>query len=435
VWTFRGTRPLQLTFDGKAEAECIDMQGNSRPLTLSEQKATVTLSSSPQWIVVRGGSISAANVDEPTYVSAPRPVHRVIDALDGGWAYDPAPYERYQNNHWDMPREPGTMKQEFIQSDQRKSKVLRVELTNPDEKKPMVGFYGVFKPSKPIELPGKSKSLGMWVNGHSAWNRILYEVVDAKGEVWINNGTKDAWNCDDIHSWSSVNHDGWRYMSFPLPASAPGDNYREADTTWWGSDGDGIVDLPLKLTRVIVEMRPQMIYVNDMLPIKDLSLELDDLTAEYENESDQTDAPVKLQIAARDVLVEGKLLPLPNPYVDLQKNGVGEAPKIVKMYPPDQNNNGRRLFVEVEPVPSATRYLGYVSAYPDGRGAQPLGADEAGNPRYAWMLKGHPNKLFFDGLQPARPMYLFVTTKDKDGHESKPSAIREVVLKDEFPFK
>jgi hypothetical protein len=32
-------------------------------------------------------------------------------------------------------------------------------------------------------------------------------------------------------------------------------------------------------------------------------------------------------------------------------------------------------------------------------------------------------------------MYVFVTSVDAEGKEWKPSSIREVVLKDEFPFK
>lgn len=436
VWTIHGTRPLELSFDRKAQVESIDMQGNATPLKwLNERGATVILSSSPQWIVVRGGSITSAAAGGPSYTDAPRPLNRVIDPLDGGFSYDSARYERFESNHWDMPREAGEMKHAFVNDGQRRSKVLRVELQNPKLDKPMVGFYGLFKPPKPIELSGKPKALGVWVNGHSTWGRIIYELVDAKGEVWINNGTKDGWNDDDIHSWSSVNHDGWRYMSFPLPGTAPGDNYREADTTWWGSDGDHIVDLPLKLTRIIIEMRPKMVYVNDVLPIGDPSLEMDDLTVEYEREGDETEGPVKAQIAARNVLSEGRRLALRNPFDDLSKQGRGAAPTIEKLYPPDQVNDGRRLFVEVRPVAGAARYRGYVSAYPDGRGAQALAIDEQSKHWIAASLKGKPNTLYFEGFQPDRPMYLFVTTIDRDGRESKPSAIRRVILKDEFPFK
>ncbi|MCH5374892.1 MAG: hypothetical protein JJ992_13030, partial [Planctomycetes bacterium] len=286
-----------------------------------------------------------------------------------------------------------------------------------------------------IDIPGNARSRGVWMTGASGWNRIIYDIADATGELYRSVGTKDAWNCDDIFSWSSANFDGWRYVRFPLPGNAPGDNYREADSTWWGSDEDGVVDLPVQLTRIIVEMRPQMIYVNDMLPVEDLTLAFDDLSAEYEEPEDMTEAPVKLQIAAAGMLTDGKLMPLPNPHQELLESGWGPPPKIADMRPPDQINNGRRLFVTVQPVAGAVRYRGYVSAYPDGRGAQPLAAVGQQAGQRVPELIGKPTTLYYDGLLPSRPMYLFVSAVDEQGRESKPSDIRQVVLKDEFPFK
>lgn len=430
LWTIRGTRPVELAIEGAATR--YDQHGNAFAVP---PRATVTLSPSPQWIVVRDGSIRSAAVGKPAYTEAPARHHKLLDGFESAdWRYDRGVFERYQNNHWDMPREPGRMRAERRRSEDRGSKVFRVELAEPDAKKPMVGFYGVFIPPKPIEIPGKAKALGIRVNGHSAWNRFIYEVTDAKGEKWISCGTHDVFNCDDIHSWSSVNHDGWRYMSFPLPGSAPGDNFREADNVWWGSDAEGIVDLPLRLTRLVVEMRPQMVYVDQMLPINDLSIELDDLTAEYASAEDMTDAPVKSQRAAAAALGKQPLPQLPNPYAELQKTGVGSPPKIAKVYPPEQFYNGTRLYVEVEPVEGAARYRGYVAAYPDGRGAQPLAVDQKVGGYWGTTLKT-PNMLLFDRLRPATPLYFFVTTLDAAGKESKPSVIRKVLLKDEFPFK
>ena len=435
VWTIRGTRPLVLTVEGDAQITRYDTHGNAFPVALKDRQGMVTLSSTPQWLVVRKGSIQSAAVGEPTYADAPLANNKVLENFEArDWKYDPAVFERYQTNHWDMPREPGTMQAERKKNEQRKSTVFRVELQNPDAKKPMVGFYGVFAPAKPIEIPGKAKALGFWVNGNSAWNRFIYEIEDAKGEKWISCGTRDAWNCDDIHSWSSINHDGWRYMSFPLPGNAPGDNFREADTTWWGSDAEGIVDLPVKLTRVMIEMRPQMVYADEMLPVKDLSIELDDLTAEYADAKDMTTAPVLTQRSAANVLNDGKLPPLPNPHAELAKTGTGTPPKIGKMYPPAEFYNGTKLYCEVEPVAGAKRYRGYVAVYPDGRGAKALAVDQQSTDKMAKTLK-QPNELFFDRLRPATPLYFFVTTLDADGKESKPSAIRKVMLKDEFPFK
>jgi hypothetical protein len=309
-----------------------------------------------------------------------------------------------------------------------------VELVNAQTNKPMVGFYGIFEPPKPIDIPGKPRALGLWVNGRSAWNRFIYQVVDAKGETWISVGTKDAWNCDDIHSWSSINHDGWRYMRFPLPGNAPGDDYRECDSTWWGSDADGVFDLPVKLARVMIEMRPQMIYADQMLPVDDLSIELDDLTVEYETADDRTDAPVRLQRAAAGVLEKGAAPKLPNPYAALQRNP-GPRPEIAAVRPPEDINNGTRLFVEIKPVAGAKAYKGWVSAHADGRGAQPLGLTQQSTGSKLLKSITAPNLVLFDGLRPARPMYVFVTAIGADDQESKPSTIRRVVLRDEFPFQ
>ncbi|MCG3150058.1 MAG: hypothetical protein PCFJNLEI_03525 [Verrucomicrobiae bacterium] len=434
VWTFRGTRPLTLTLDGTATR--YDQNGNAHPVDIKDRQATVTLSPTPQWIVVRNGTIQSAAVGEPTYTEAPA-VHRKLleDFESTDWTYDAGIFERYQNNHWDMPREPGQMRAERTRNATRNSIVFRVELTKPDQKKPMVGFYGVYTPPQPIAIPGKGCALGLWVNGRSAWNRFIYEITDAKGERWLSCGTKDAWNCDDIHSWSSVNHDGWRYLRFPLPGNAPGDNFREADTVWWGADAEGIVDLPVKITKIMIEMRPQMIYVDQMLPVIDLAIELDDLTVEYARPEDMTDTPVKVQMAAADVLLKGELAPLPNPHAVLQEQGVGTAPTIAKLSPTDEPQyEGNRLLIDITPVEGATSYKGYVAVYSDGRGALPLGVDKNSKHRRVALIKS-PNQLLFDGLKPATPLYFFVTYVDANGKESKPSPIRQVVLKDEFPFK
>ncbi|MFW6038942.1 MAG: hypothetical protein ACOC9P_00515, partial [bacterium] len=435
-WTVRGTRPLQLEFESGSDAVRIDMHGNRFPVELDNGKARIELSPTPQWIVVRDGAIARATVGEPTYTAAPAELSRVVDALDGDWTYTDTDYPRYENNHWDMPRAKGKFDHAFVDSEQRGSKVLRVAMRNPDHDKPMVGFYAVFEPPQPIELSGKPEALGLWVNGASGWNRFIYEITDANGEVWLSVGTKDAWNCDDIHSWSSINHDGWRYMRFPLPGSAPGDNFREADTVWWGSDAEGVVDLPVRVTRLMVEMRPRMVYVNDMLELPDYAIELDDLTVEYASERAMSDEPVNVQRAAAGMLEREAPLPLPQVYERLQREGDAPAPEIATVYPPDQFNNGRRLYVEVEPVEQAERYLGYVSAYPDGRGAKRVGIDAKSSHRHAQrFLQDTPNRIWFNGLVPDRPMYLFVTCLDADGNESRPSPIREVVLKDEFPFE
>lgn len=409
VWTLRGTRPLEIVAEGKLVR--IDENGNEFPVT-----GPVTLTPTVQWLV---GNIQSVQAGPPTYAEAP--VGRAL-LLAGRWSYDATPFNRYASNNWDMVREPVRMTLDH----DRTSSVWRVTMAERPAGKPGVGFYGVLTPEKPLAIPGKARALGVYGKGDSQWFRLIYEVVDAKGEAWLSCGERNAWNSDDIHSWSYFNHDGWRYMEFPLPASAPGDNYREKSCYSWGGDGDGIVDLPLKLTRLIVEMRTDMIYVNELLPVKNLSVELNNLQAVYDDAEDMTDQPVKLQAAARDVwrpALANSILP--NPIKTLLETGTGAAPEIEKIFPPEVMDSGDQVYVKIKPVAGAQKYIVYVSANQDGTGARPTPA----------RVEGDGSLLFVRGLQPAIPMYFFATYTDAAGQESKPSAVRKTVLRDEFPFK
>jgi hypothetical protein len=429
AWTVRGNRPLEISAAGdQGTFVKIDENGNEFPLKLANGKASVELSPTPLWIVARGGAIKAAQVGTPVHAEAPAAGSVVLDDFEkADWSYDSHVYPRYGSNSWDMVREPAGMSQARVKSDERTSTVWRVTMTDRPQGKPCVGFYGVFTPPKPILIPGKAEALGIRGKGHSQWFRFIYEITDAKGEVWMSCGQKNAWNSDDIHSWSYFNHDGWRYMEFPLPANAPGDNYREKSSYSWSHSDEGIADLPLTLTKVIVEMRTDIIYVNDLLPVDDFSIELDDLMAVYKNTENMTDKPVALQALAKDAWrpnIVGSVLP--NPIQQLRESGVGEAPVIEKMYTPEVMASGDQIFVKVKPVQGAKQYTIYVSAYEDGKGAK-AAAGKAGavDPTVVWVNK----------LQPSIPMYFFASYTDQDGKESKPSAARKTVLRDEFPFK
>ena len=95
-------------------------------------------------------------------------------------------------------------------------------------------FYTTLVPPKPIVIPGKASHLGLWVRAASDWGRVVYCLKDARGERWLSIGKKNEWNVDDTHNWSAFNYDGWRYLTFELPANAPYDLYREAGTSFWG---------------------------------------------------------------------------------------------------------------------------------------------------------------------------------------------------------
>lgn len=88
-------------------------------------------------------------------------------------------------------------------------------------------------------------------------------------------------------------------------------------------------------------------------------------------------------------------------------------------HPPEQINNGRRLFVEIKPVDGAAQYKGYVAAYPDGRGAKALAASSGSDARGArWIEK--PNQLFYEGCNPRVPCISSSRTSMRMGTSPNP---------------
>jgi hypothetical protein len=284
-------------------------------------------------------------------------------------------------------------------------------------------YYTTLVPRKPIEIPGKASHLGLWVRAASDWGRVIYSLRDAKGERWISVGTKDEWNCDDIHNWSVFCFDGWRYLRFELPANSPYDSYRELGSTWWGhfGKGDGIVDLPLRLEKVFVERRTHAMYVNDPQPARPDDVLLADLYAEYERPEDATTEAVRL--SRLRMPVPTGVPDVENPIPELEAAGIAPAGAIKNTTLPEQQADGTQCYVHFDPVAGAKAYQIWVSPYASGQGALLLGKD--------WKA---PSQLL-RGLRPDTDFYLFLVYTDKDGKPSKPSKPYRINLKDIFGMK
>jgi hypothetical protein len=281
-------------------------------------------------------------------------------------------------------------------------------------------WYAVLKPARPIPIPGKAAALGLWVRAHSDWGRVVYALRDAKGERWLSIGTKDEWNCDDVHSWSSFCFDGWRYLRFELPAHAPYDSFREFGTTWWRhAGGDGIVDLPLALEKIIVERRTHILYVNDIQPADPADVLLGELVAEYASGFDATEGAVA-QSRIRMPLPK-QPAELPNPIARMATNPL--PPVTLKgVRDPDWGYDGTCCHVDFAEMAGAAEYQVWVAAHPDGRGAQPMGR----------MAKSGG---LLHGLRPATKLHLWVTYTTGDKKQSKPSNRLDIELVDAFGQK
>ena len=61
-------------------------------------------------------------------------------------------------------------------------------------------------------------------------------------------------------------HDGWRFVSFPLPGQYPGEGYHWPKNSQWRFSGDGVVHYPLKLKKLVITMPERVLYLTQYLP-------------------------------------------------------------------------------------------------------------------------------------------------------------------------
>ncbi len=422
LWTIRGKRPVSVKVPAGSSLEIYDGNDNATVLKEKDGVVTFTVDQSPQYLEgLKGDAVITLGESDHSDSQPAKEIQKIASLGDGSWNLvakeDP---EYTKNKPLQIERFPGKMSASVVEAPA--GKALAIHLEKQDKDRGVMPFYTTLEPKAPITIPGKASHLGLWVRASSDWGRVVYSLRDAKGEKWISVGTKEEWNNDDIHSWSAFCFDGWRYLRFELPASAPYDCYREYGTAWWGSyGGDGVVDLPLKLEKIMVERRPKVVYGGDLVEAKADDVLLGDLNAEYASAADKTEEAVRL---SKLRMPSPKGAPeLGNPIADLAKTGVGAPTKVLKVTDPMHQYDGTRCHVHFDLVPGAKSYDVWVSPYPDGRGAIQLGTavTESG--------------ALIEGLRPDVEFYLFIVSKDKDDKLSKPSAPFKFTLKDRFGYK
>jgi hypothetical protein len=295
LWTLRGKRPVTLTFKADGAVAVTDSMNNSRSVASQGKQITVATDPSVIYVTAAGEVVSAA-VGEPDHsdVAPAKDSKMIADLGDGTWQYSNKQDEVYEKGHYSIARFPGKFRGQVFQGP-APEKVLCSTLEKQATEHPLMPWYNILVPRKPIALQGAPSHLGLWVRGSSDWGRVIYVLRDAKGEKWTSIGTQDEYNCDDVHSWSAFNFDGWRYVRFELPGHTGYDNFRKHGTTWWRSDGgDSIVDLPLTLESIIVEQRTHVLYVNDVQPAAGDSVSFGKLYVEYAVPEDATAEAVRI---------------------------------------------------------------------------------------------------------------------------------------------
>jgi hypothetical protein len=425
LWTLRGTRPVSVAATAADKLTVHDSMDNPTALVSKDGKATFTVSTSPVYLRgLKGDLKTTLGAPDHSDAQPAAEVVRLGDLGDGTWKLSTERDLAYEESHHEFIRRfPGKFNIKPVGGDAKFGKALAVHLEKQPKERKTMPFYTTLVPAKPIVIPGKASHLGIHVQASSDWGRVVYCLKDANGERWISVGQKGEWNVDDTHCWSQFCFDGKRYLRFELPGNAPWDAYREMGTSYWGhpGPGDGIVDYPLTLEKIIVERRTHVIAGTEQMPASPDDIILGALNAEYETAADKT--PEAVRLAKLRMPLPPGVPELANPLVKLTKTGEGEGPVVLKVNAPERDYDGKRCHVHFKPAPGAVKYDVWVSPYLDGRGAVQLAT--------GWTKPGE----LLTGLSPNIDLYLFVVAIDKAGKASKPGKAFKINLKDMFPMK
>ncbi len=422
LWRVRGEQEVDVQVAGQGAALLTDGMGNTTKLPITAGKVRLTISPAPVWLQGAGVASRIIPVNPPRYDQAPAATTVALaDFTSGHWRVDRSPQDSYAQNHVGVNRQVDPNIAVALDGSSSHGPAAKVTLpARPVDDKPLMAGYVSLVPAAPLAIPGQASALGVWINGNASWGRVVYQVRDAKGEVWTSVGTAEDWNCDDTHTWSFVNFEGWRYVRFPLPSNHPWDQTHGLEITWWKHEGgDGVVDQPLRLERVLLETRNSTHWLGEMKVVPQRSFELAGLQAEYDQPGDQTDAVLARYAQVRPTPQwQG---PQEHPLAKLQAEGVDPAPAITGWEPPHQWNDGRRMIIRF-PQEEGAKYLLYLSRYPDGRGAEQ-------------MRGNYTDGQLVVGMRPKIDMYFFLVRQNADGKLSKPSPVSHLVTEDKFAEK
>ena len=312
MWTIRGHRPVTLTLKRETGAIVTRMSGQSTRVASRGKRLSVTLRPAPVYVelqsITNPSDIAGIELGPARHDERPAAGIRVLDRLNDSLDWHPLEERRlsYETNKVTQPRFRGRIDFKHVRSSDRRGMGLKCVLLPKQEHDPKIApLYTILRHSKGgIPLPGQPTKIGWRCRGNSSWARIIPVLQDAKGERWtfIGNPLKgkykaeadqneittkggEGWNSEDVHSWSAVNFDGWRYMELELPTTFPGDLARGPSQVWWRDEGgDNLVDYPLKLVELIIEMYTGVIYMGEWVPIEgENAIEIDEIVVAYDD--------------------------------------------------------------------------------------------------------------------------------------------------------
>ncbi|HRT95937.1 MAG TPA: hypothetical protein P5532_16020 [Planctomycetota bacterium] len=274
LWTPRGEREVTLGFEGDARYTASDSMGNALD-------GKLRVSSLP--IYLRAASRITQAVGGPTACEAPPAKRTVVDDLcdAGKWAAVAERDAALEKGHFDFPRRQGKF-DIAARDDAEKGRALEVKLLPQPDVPPLCPRYLVLKPKDPIPVPGEPQALGVWVKGNSSWGRVMWEIEDAKGERFFSiSASEEGWMVGDWKARSYINFDGWNYLQVKL-LTWYASGFYGPERCDWHFTAEGRVDFPVRVTRLVLELRDRVVHLTDLVPVPEPAVRLRDLGASYE---------------------------------------------------------------------------------------------------------------------------------------------------------
>lgn len=274
LWTPRGEREVALTFDRDAPRTVTDSMGNV-------QQGKLLVSSLPCYLRTTA-KITRALAGPTTCEAPPAKLAVVDDLCDAGkWAVVAERDAALEKGHFDFPRRQGEA-DVAVRDDAEKGKALEVKLLPQADVPPLCPRYLVLKPKEPVPVPGQPRAIGAWVKGNSSWGRVMWEFEDAKGERFFSiSASEEGWMVGDWKARSYLNFDGWNYLQVKLLTWYESGFYGPERCDWHFT-AEGRVDFPVKVTRLVLELRDRVVHLTDLVPVPEPAVRLRGLSAGYE---------------------------------------------------------------------------------------------------------------------------------------------------------
>ena len=298
LWTTRGRRTL--TVEARARRGTLTgMLGRESAVAFSRSRATVEVSTNPAYLRTRR-PIRDIAPGAASYRPPPGGRTFVISELDRleAWTVEHERSTELEVYNFMTPRRKGDFGFREVAELDGYENVMGITPRLPCPGPEYLQMYSILRPNRPVEVTGKPTAIGLWVHGNGGWGRVIFELEDASGQRWISIGAEmggepnpwmadwmpaaefeklreaggaeiSDWNSNDAWGRSFVNHDGWRYLSFPLPGQygRNSDGYHWPYSSQWRHSGDGKVRYPLRFTRLIVTLPEKVLYVDRYAPV------------------------------------------------------------------------------------------------------------------------------------------------------------------------